>query len=58
MSYIKNQLIQCRECGFEITPGDGILLYKDPKTWDLLGWTMLTYTLRIRSPMTITLDML
>ena len=34
MSYIKNQLIQCRECGFEITPGAGILLYKDPKTGD------------------------
>jgi|ETNvirome_6_1000_1030641.scaffolds.fasta_scaffold31880_2 predicted RNA-binding Zn-ribbon protein involved in translation (DUF1610 family) len=34
MSYVKNQLIQCRECGFEITPGEGILLYKDPKTGD------------------------
>ena len=34
MSYIKNQLIQCRECGYEITPGEGILLYKDPKTGD------------------------
>ena len=34
MSYIKNQLIQCRECGFEIQPGEGILLFKDPKTGD------------------------
>jgi predicted RNA-binding Zn-ribbon protein involved in translation (DUF1610 family) len=34
MSYVKNQLIQCRECGYEITPGEGILLYKDPKTGD------------------------
>jgi len=34
MSAIKNKLVQCRECGFEITPGEGILLYTDPKTGD------------------------
>jgi hypothetical protein len=34
MSAIKNQLITCRECGFEIQPGEGILLCKDPKTGD------------------------
>ena len=34
MGYVKNQLISCRECGVEIIPGEGILLYTDPKTND------------------------
>jgi hypothetical protein len=36
MSYIKNKMRSCRECGYEIQIGDAnaILLYTDPKTGD------------------------